>query len=169
MEIERLKEACTSLRDKAIITFLLSTGCRISEACDLNVEDIDLQNMECTVLGEGNKERKVYLNPVAELHLEDYLDERGKKEGPLFTGKGSERLQPGGVRTMLKKVAERAGVENVHPHRFRRTFATDLWKAGVPVETIRILMGHSNIATTLKYIDIDPCGVKQAYQNAMGK
>lgn len=160
VEIERLKEACTRLRDKAIITFLLSTGCRISEACDLNVEDIDLQNMECTVLGKGNKERKVYLNPVAELHLEDYLDERGKKEGPLFTGKGSERLQPGGVRTMLKKVAERAGVENVHPHRFRRTLATNLIKRGMTIQEVARVLGHEKIDTTMRYIYLDDRDVK---------
>ena len=131
VEIERLKEACSSLRDKAIITFLLSTGCRISEVCSLNIEDIDFRTMEVTVLGKGNKERTAYLDSVAGLYLNKYLKSAERENGPLFAGKGSTRLKPGGVRCMLKKVAARAGVDNVHPHRFRRTLATSLINRGM--------------------------------------
>lgn len=160
VEIEKLKEACDSLRDKAIISFLLSTGCRISEACSLNIEDIDLQNRECIVLGKGNKERKVYLNPVAGLHLEDYLNERKERSGPLFSGKGTARLQPGGVRNMLNRVAERAGVENVHPHRFRRTLATNLIKRGMTIQEVARVLGHEEINTTMRYVYLDDRDVK---------
>lgn len=92
------------------------------------------------MLGKGNKERTVYLNPVAALHLGEYLQTRNCTSGPLFLGRGDIRLEPGGVRTMLNKVAERAGVENVHPHRFRRTLATNLIKRGMTIQEVaRIL------------------------------
>lgn len=160
VEIEKLKEACSTLRDKAIIAFLLATGCRISETCDLNMEDIDLVNMECTVLGKGNKERTVYLNPVAALHLEAYLASRGKKTGPLFIGKGAVRLQPGGVRAMLNRAAAKAGVENVHPHRFRRTLATNLIKRGMSIQEVARILGHEKIDTTMRYVYLDDRDVK---------
>ena len=166
VEIERMKEAAETTRDKTILAVLLSTGCRISEVCQLDVLDIDMQARAVTVLGKGAKQRRVYLDDVAVMYLKRYFRERTDDSPALFVGKGSSRLTPDGVRYALKQIEARSGVENVHPHRFRRTFATDLWKAGVPVETIRILMGHTNIATTLRYIDIDPCGVKQAFARA---
>lgn len=160
VEIEKLKDACETLRDKAIVSFLLATGCRISEACGLNVEDVDLINMECTVLGKGNKERKVYLSPVSQLHLTAYLNERGDKTGPLFIGKFHERLQPGGVRFMLNNVAERACVENVHPHRFRRTLATNLIKRGMAIQEVARILGHEKLDTTMKYVYLNDRDVK---------
>lgn len=163
VEIEKLKDASKTLRDKAIIFFLLSTGCRISEVCDLNISDIDFQSMECTVLGKGNKERKVYLDDVAALHLEQYLQSRKSRSGPLFLGKRSIRLQPGGVRTMLNKVADRAGVENVHPHRFRRTLATKLILRGMSIQEVARILGHEKIDTTMKYVYINDRDVKINY------
>lgn len=160
VEIEKLKTACNNLRDKAIISFLLATGCRIGETCELNVEDVDLQNMECTVLGKGNKERTVYLNPVATLHLEAYLASREKKTGPLFIGREAIRLQPGGVRAMLNRTAAKAGVENVHPHRFRRTLATNLIKRGMSIQEVARILGHEKIDTTMRYVYLDDRDVK---------
>ena len=164
VEIEKLKEACDNLRNKAIISFLLCTGCRISETCDLNVDDIDFQNMECTVLGKGNKERTVYLDEVAALYLEQYLQKRKYKGGPLFLGRKSIRLQPGGVRCMLNKIAERAGVENVHPHRFRRTLATNLIGRGMTIQEVARILGHEKIDTTMKYVYLNDRDVKNNYR-----
>ena len=164
MEIEKLKEACESLRNKAIISFLLCTGCRISEACSLDVDDIDFQNMECTVLGKGNKERTVYLDDVAALYLGQYLQTRKQQSGPLFQGKGSVRLHPGGVRLMLNKVAEQAGVENVHPHRFRRTLATNLIGRGMTIQEVARILGHEKIDTTMKYVYLNDRDVKNNYR-----
>lgn len=160
VEIEKLKTACNNLRDKAIISFLLATGCRIGETCELNVEDVDLQNMECTVLGKGNKERTVYLNPVAALHLEAYLSKRKYKTGPLFLGRQKIRLEPGGVRAMLNRVAARAGVDDVYPHRFRRTLATNLIKRGMSIQEVARILGHEKIDTTMGYVYLDDRDVK---------
>ena len=164
VDIERLKEACTTTRDKAIIAFLISTGCRIGEVCGLNRRDIDFQNLECTVLGKGNKERTVYLDSVAAMQLQKYPGERKDNATALFVGKGSERLHPGGVRKRLNEIGERAGVENVHPHRFRRTLATNLINHGMPIQEVANILGHEKIDTTMTYVYIDKQNVKNSYR-----
>ena len=162
-EIEKIKGACESIRDKAIVAFLLSTGCRIEETCNLNMADIDFAKGQCKVLGKGNKERIVYINDVAALYLKEYAATR-ERNGPLFVGKGDVRLHPGGVRAMLNKTADRAGVENVHPHRFRRTLATNLIKRGMPIQEVALVLGHEDVNTTMKYIDYSEQDIKNSYR-----
>lgn len=164
VDIEKLKENCTNDRDKAIISFLLSTGCRISEVCALNRTDIDYENKECTVLGKGNKERTVFLDDVTAMLLKRYIEGRNDQLEALFIGKGSMRLTPGGVRHMLHKVADRAEVKNTHPHRFRRTLATSLLDHGMPIQEVAVLLGHDKIDTTMTYVYIDKNNVKNSYR-----
>lgn len=164
VDIERMKEACNSQRDKAIIAFLLSTGCRISEVCALNISDIDFQRSECTVLGKGNKERTVFINDVASMLLQRYLNDRDDLSEALFIGKGSERLHPGGIRKMLKGIEDKSGVENVHPHRFRRTLATNLINRGMPIQDVAHVLGHDRVDTTMTYIYMDGGKVKSEYK-----
>jgi site-specific recombinase XerD len=162
-DIERLKEKCECSRDKAIIGFLYSTGCRISEVCGLNRSDVDFANKKCVVLGKGGKERTVYFDDVAAMLLSRYLKSRVDDEEALFIGKGSTRLTPGGIRNMLKALSEKAGVSNVHPHRFRRTFATNLVNHGMSIEEVAHILGHEKIDTTMKYIYIDQKNVQSSY------
>lgn len=164
VDIEKLKESCTNDRDKAIISFLLSTGCRISEVCALNRTDIDFENKECKVLGKGNKERIVFLDDVTAMLLKRYVENRNDEHEALFIGKGSTRLTPGGVRYMLHRVADRAGVENTHPHRFRRTLATNLIDHGMPIQEVATLLGHDKIDTTMTYVYIDEKNVKNSFR-----
>ena len=164
VEIEMLKEACKTARDKALISFLLATGCRISEVCNLNRDDIDYQNLECTVLGKGNKERTVFLDDITAMLLKRYLAERTDDMPALFIGKGTERLAPGGVRFRLNEIADRAGVQNVHPHRFRRTLATNLIDRGMSIQEVASILGHENINTTMTYVYINKENVKNAYR-----
>ena len=163
-EIERIKESCKTDRDKAIVMFLLSTGCRISEVCALNISDIDFHSMECTVLGKGNKERVVFIDDVAGMLLKRYLDSRTDSSEALFVGKGSDRMHPGGIRKMLKCVEEKSGVENVHPHRFRRTLATNLISRGMAIQDVAAILGHDKVDTTMTYIYLDKGQVKNAYK-----
>ena len=162
-EIERLKEKCECSRDKAIISFLSSTGCRISEVCSLNRCDVDFSDKKCIVLGKGNKERTVYIDDVTVMLLTRYLKSRVDDKEALFIGRGSERLTPGGIRSILKILAEKAGVSNVHPHRFRRTFATNLINHGMNIEEVAHILGHEKIDTTMKYIYIDQNNVQSSY------
>lgn len=164
IDIECLKENCGCSRDRAIIAFLLSTGCRISEVCGLNRDSIDFRSMECTVLGKGNKERTVFLDDVTAMLIQRYLAERTDLSVALFAGRGSDRMTPGGVRAMLTRVAKQADVSNVHPHRFRRTLATSLIDRGMKIQDVAAILGHEKLDTTMKYVYIDKTNVKNAYR-----
>lgn len=164
VDMERIKYSCGSLRDRAIVCFLRSTGCRISEMTQLNRDDVDLVNLECTVVGKGNKERTVYLDAVTGMLLREYLNSRTDLMPALFVGKGTERLKPGGVRYMLCNLANKANVEHVHPHKFRRTLATNLIRHGMPIQEVAAILGHDKLDTTMQYVVLDKSDVKNAYR-----
>ena len=168
VELEKLTAKCAETsfpeRNRAIIEFLKSTGCRISEMTSLNRNQVDLQKLEVVVLGKGNKERIVYLSEVTAMVMKAYLDSREDDEEMLFIGNKGERLQPGGVRIMLKQLGKKAGVENVHPHRFRRTLATNLCRRGMPLQEIATVLGHAKLDTTMKYVVLNNDDIKQAYR-----
>ena len=168
VDIEHLKEFCETIRDRAIVNVLLSTGCRISEVCGMNRDSVDFANLECTVLGKGNKQRVVFIDDVTAMLLRRYLMERTDESEALFVGKGTKRLTPAGVRFMLNKVAERAGVEHVHPHRFRRTLATSLVDHGMPIQEVANILGHEKLETTMKYVYINKANVKNDYRKYAG-
>ena len=92
-ELEKLRMACTNVRDLALLDFLYCTGCRVSEVARLNIDDVDFENMECTVLGKGNKERTVYLSEVASMNLENYISSRKDGKEALFVGKAQRDLE----------------------------------------------------------------------------
>lgn len=174
-ELEAIKLSCNRERDRAIIEFLYSTGVRVSELCSLNVGDIDLYKQEFKVMGKGRKERHLYISDVASFHLFRYLKWRSQKEGltieelanrPLFATakKPYERLTVAGVQYLVKQLGKKAGVGNVHPHRFRRTFATDLLNRGMRIEEVMTLMGHTKIETTLIYCNIKQDNVRESYR-----
>lgn len=163
-DIENLKNCCHTLRDKAIICFLSSTGCRISEVTNLDKDAIDFMGLECLVHGKGNKERTVFINAVTVDLLKKYFAERKDLNPALFIGKGNRRLQPGGVRSMLKVLEEESGVDHVHPHKFRRTLATELSRRGMPIQEIANILGHDKIDTTMKYVVLNDEDIKYSYR-----
>lgn len=164
VDIERLKESCWCTRDRALISFLLSTGCRISEVCGLNRDSVDFVSGECTVLGKGNKERTAFIDDVTAMLLQRYLSERTDESEALFSGKGTARMTPGGIRARLNNIAAKASVENVHPHRFRRTLATTLINHGMQIQEVASILGHEKLDTTMKYVFIDKNNIKNAYK-----
>ena len=164
VDLERLKFGCKTLRDRAIIYFLLATGCRISEMTQLNREDINLTSMECTVLGKGNKERTVYLDPVSAMTLANYLSQRKDNHEALFVGRGTERITPHGVRKMLRQLGETAHVQHVHPHKFRRTRATALIRHGMPIQEVAAILGHDKLDTSMAYVVSDKADIKASYR-----
>jgi site-specific recombinase XerD len=168
VEIETLKSSCASsrhpLRDIAIISFLLATGCRVGEVVGIQRNDIDFQNKEVVVLGKGNKERKVYLDEVAGMALKEYLEHRMDDNPALFVNHSFERLTNGGVRAMLKDLATLANVEHVHPHKFRRTLATNLQRRGIPIQEVAHILCHEKLDTTLKYTVLNDDDVKNDYR-----
>ena len=174
-ELEALRLACDRERDRALVEFLYSTGLRVSEVCSLNVGDIDLYKQEFLVMGKGRKERTVYINDVACFHLFRYLKWRAQKQGitleeldeqPLFAAvkRPYGRMTVAGIQYLVKQLGKKAGVGNVHPHRFRRTFATDLLNRGMRIEEVMALMGHTKMETTLIYCSIKQDNVRESYR-----
>ena len=169
VEMSKLMAACRTLREKAIISFLASTGCRVSEMVELNRDQVDLKNQEVVVHGKGNKERIVYFDSVTANLLERYLNRRKDKEDALFIGQQftknkPERLQAGGVRWLLNKIGKKAGVKHVHPHKFRRTLATEMARHGMPIQTVSRLLGHEKIETTMEYVMLKKEDLKSDYR-----
>ena len=151
-------------RNLAIINFLRSTACRIKEMCQLDRDDVDLSNRRAIVDGKGAKERYIHFDERTELYLSAYLAERDDDSPALFAGRGTERMTPGGIRRMLNRVADRASVDHVHPHRFRRTQATSLLRKGMPLEQVSKLLGHTKLDTTMTYIYLDDEDIATAYK-----
>ena len=164
VDMEKMRENCRRLLDKAIITFLASTGCRVEELVNLNKEAVDLNNLECIVHGKGNKERMVFFDNVTAMYVRNYLETRKDNCPALFVNRVGERFQTGGIRDMLKRLEEVSHVEHIHPHKFRRTLATNMAKRGVPIQTIASILGHDKIETTMQYIMLSKEDTKLKYR-----
>ena len=163
-ELEKLKSACENYRDLALVGFLYSTGCRVSEAISINRNSLDLEKRELNVVGKGDKERTVYLTEVAVMYLRLYLSGRQDESPALFIGRSGGRLTKNGVETALKRIGLRAGVENVHPHRFRRTLATNMIARGASLQDVQAILGHEDIRTTQVYVYTNQRNVKNSHE-----
>lgn len=166
-EMEALRTGCNTLRDRALVEFLYSTGVRVSELVALNVSDIEMSKQELIVYGKGSKERKTYLTDSAKFYLKRYLDERkARNQEPLFVTLDypHNRLTVAGVQHMLRQLGQRSGVDNVHPHRFRRTIATDLLNRGMPIEQVKEFLGHEKLDTTMIYCTVKTESVQASHR-----
>lgn len=159
-EIELLRIECTDVRDRAIFEMLLSSGARVSELVGMNRSDLDMANNSIIVLGKGNKERLTYFSDAAKVRVQNYLDTRQDKNDALFLAQNKKdgkhhRIGPAGVEIVMRNLGKSAGVENCHPHRFRRTMATNAIKRGMPIEQVQKLLGHEDLKTTMRYAIVD--------------
>lgn len=168
VEREKIKSACCCLRDLALIEFLYASGLRVSEVVSLNRNSIDFVTREGTVIGKGGKERRFYLSEVCAEYLRQYLNSRVDDTPALFAGVKApyKRLTKEGIEYIVKTLGKKAGVSNVHPHRFRRTLATDLVRKGVPIQDVAQILGHSDLRTTQVYVALDQSTVKYHYSQA---
>lgn len=165
VEIDSLRWACKTAKERALVELLLSTGMRVSEVASMDVGDVDARTLSVHVRhGKGGKERVTYITSVAMRHLETYMHTRKDKSSAMFCNAKGGRLAAGGMRFILNGIAARANVENVHPHRFRRTFATGLAARGMDVQNVQRLLGHSNINTTMQYVYMDDDKTMAAYK-----
>ena len=165
--IEVLRDSCHELRDIAMIDLLLSTGMRVGELVRINREDIDLHERQCVVFGKGNKEREVYFNARAKIHLKKYLEQRTDDNPALFVSLKSpyNRLTINGVEVRLRKLGAQANIATkVHPHKFRRTLATMAIDKGMPIEQVQKMLGHVKIDTTMHYAMVNQANVKIAHR-----
>ena len=165
-EIEKLRGSCQHARDLAIIDLLYSTGIRVGELVRLNRKDINFNDRECIVLGKGDKERKVYSDAKAKIHLQEYLKMRSDDNDALLVTLDAPhvRLKISGVEIRLRNLGKQAKVERIHPHKFRRTMATRAIDKGMPVEQVQKLLGHSQIDTTMQYAIVNQSNVKESHR-----
>lgn len=168
--LELMRDNCGSGRDLAIIDLLASSGMRVGEMVALNRDDINFNERECVVFGKGNKERLVYFDARTKIHLQNYLDSRTDSNPALFVTLRAphERLQIGGVETMLRELGRKLALPKVHPHKFRRTLATSAIDKGMPIEQVQQLLGHQKIDTTMHYAMVKQQNVKLAHRKYMG-
>ena len=164
--IEKLRDNCRELRDLAIIDLLYSTGIRVGELVNLNIDDIDLDGRECVVYGKGDKERRVYFDAKAKVHLKSYIESRSDDNEALFVTLDSphERLKISGVEIRLRQLGRRLSIDRVHPHKFRRTMATRAIDKGMPIEQVQKILGHSQIDTTMQYAIVNQNNVKNSHR-----
>lgn len=164
--IEQLRDGCHCIRDLAIIDLLYSTGMRVGELCNLDIEDINFDERECIVYGKGNKERRVYFDAKAKLHLQKYLKNREDSNPALFVSldKPYDRLGINAVEYRLRQLGTELSINKVHPHKFRRSMATKAIDKGMPIEQVQKLLGHQQIDTTMHYAMVNQTNVKMSHR-----
>jgi len=146
------------VRDAAILAMLIATGMRRAELCALRTSDVDLQSGKLRVIGKGDKERTAYLRNGALRYLRDWLAVRGDGPGPIFCriNKAGRIFPEGALSTtamhkIITKRAAEAGLSDITPHDFRRTYAGELLDAGQDIATVAALLGHASVQTTARY------------------
>ena len=164
--IELLRDNCPCLRELAMLDLLYSTGIRVGELVRLNVADVNFEERECVVFGKGDKERRVYFDAKAKLHLQKYLQSRSDTNPALFVTLDAphDRLRISGVEIRLRELGRSVNIDKVHPHKFRRTMATRAIDKGMPIEQVQKILGHSQIDTTMQYAIVNQLNVKTAHR-----
>lgn len=168
--IEKLRDGCKCVRDIAMIDLLYSTGMRVGELVNLNISDLNLEERECVVFGKGDKERRVYFDAKAKLHLMTYINAREDDNPALFVTLDAphERLKISGVEIRLRHLGRDLSLNRIHPHKFRRTMATRAIDKGMPIEQVQKILGHSQIDTTMQYAIVNQNNVKTSHQKYIG-
>ena len=164
-QLELVRDGCRGYKEKALVEFLVSSGCRVSEVAGLRVDDIDWRDRKCKVIGKGNKERTVYFSVRAKLMLQLYIAERRGGEALFASSRAPyEPLTDRGIEKMISKLGKRIGMERpLYPHLMRHTFASHALNCGMELTIIQHLLGHSDPKTTLIYAEIDPIRVQYEY------
>ena len=146
------------VRDAAILAMLIATGMRRAELCALRMGDVDLETGRLRIIGKGDKERTAYLRNGALRYLRDWLAIRGDGPGPIFcrVNKGgrifpAQPLSTTAMHKIITKRAAEAGLRDITPHDFRRTYAGELLDAGQDIATVAALLGHASVETTARY------------------
>ena len=168
--LEIMRDNIDNDRDLALIDILASTGMRVGELVLLNKNDINFNERECIVFGKGNKERIVYFDARTKIHLMNYIDRREDNNEALFVSikKPYSRLTIAGVESRLRTIGKKLKIKKVHPHKFRRTLATNAIDKGMPIEQLQKLLGHQRIDTTLQYAMVRQNNVKLAHKKFIG-
>jgi site-specific recombinase XerD len=183
-EMQRLLLAASasdikSMRDRAILELLFSAGLRVSELININRDQINLERLEFSVRGKGDKIRIVFISDSAKVALERYLNKRTDMDEAVFIryskkkvleDEKNKRLTTRSIQRIVKYYAAKAGiVKDVHPHTLRHSFATDLLANGADIRSVQTMLGHSSITTTQIYTHITNVQLKSIHQKFHGK
>jgi len=184
-ELVRLVSAPTgtelpSLRDKALLQMLFSTGMRVSEICSMNRDSVGLERGEVSVRGKGGKIRPVFLSNEARDILATYVSKRPDVDDALFiripkNGKFNKaddlRLTPRSIQRIVKKYSIKAGIVSKHvsPHTLRHSYATDLLRNGADIRSVQAMLGHSSVTTTQIYTHVTDKGLREVHEKFHNK
>lgn len=169
-ELEYCRNQCLTLRDKALLEVLYSTGARVSEVSRINIKDIDWNHGSVRVFGKNSEWYTVYLNARAIVSLKTYLKERKDSCPALFVTERSpsRRLDVYSLRNAIEKIGKRADLEIVlSPHVLRHTMATMALQHGTPLEIVQRMLNHKNPATTQIYAELNKLDVEAAHRRAV--
>lgn len=167
-QVEQLRDSMLTRREKAILEFFLSTGCRLSEVLNVRIKELDFNNKTLLVIGKGNKERKVYFTERCKRALLNYIKDRKDNCEYLFVTdrKPCRKLSTRGMEVIINKMQMKSGLDrNIHPHIFRHTFATHALRSGMKPEVIQQILGHEDVGITLRvYAKLAESDVEHSYR-----
>ena len=168
--IEKMRDECKNIRNLAIIELLISTGMRVGELVNLNIDDLNFEDRSCVVQGKGNKQREVYFDARTKIHLMQYLNIRKDNNKALFVSRNKphQRLSISGIELIVRTIGVKTDISRVHPHKFRRTLATMAIDKGMPIEQVQKLLGHVKIETTMHYAMVNQNNVKISHRKYIG-
>ena len=179
-EISRFKLTVSEFKDpivRPLTTMMLETGVRVSEICNMDVDDVDLDDLSALILGgKGEKDRTVLFTDLTAEGIQEWMVERGmraekqikEERQALFLTKNGHRITPRWVQKLMDKIADKAGIKRsrLTPHTLRHTFASGLLERGADLVTIQRLLGHASIATTRVYLEISDQTLREIYKRA---
>lgn len=166
-ELEIVREACETKRERALMEVAYSTGCRLSELANMKISDINIQEMSLKVIGKGNKERIVYLSFKSLHHLRSYLKSRNDDCPYLFATERRpyRKLSNRAIERIVDKIESRANIsKKLTPHVFRHTKATLMMENGADLADVQHILGHEDPSTTLVYAHVSEERKKQAHK-----
>lgn len=167
-QVEMLRDCMLSKRDRAILEFFLSTGCRVAEVGNVKISDIDFKHRTLLVIGKGNKERRVYFTERCKRAILNYLKDRKDNTEYLFVSEKApyKKLNNRGYQVIVKNMQRMANIEmNITPHTFRHTMATNALRSGMAPECIQQILGHNDVGLTLRvYARVAQTEVEYSYR-----
>lgn len=169
-ELEKVRNSCKDIREKAMVEFLYSTAVRVSEVAGTNLNHINWSDMSLEVHGKGDKDRTVFFSVKCKLYLQDYIGTRNDKNESLFVAerKPHNRLNKSGIEKIISKIGDRVDInKNLYPHILRHSFATHALQKGMDITLIQQMLGHEQINTTQIYAKNSDRQLKFAYEKLM--
>ena len=168
VELEKVRRACKTKKEIALVEFLFSTGCRISEVANIKLSDINWNNRTVMVFGKGKKYRTAFLNVRTCFCLQDYINNhrRGNNEY-LFVSDRSpyDQMHKSGLEKIIREISSRTDLnKNITPHCFRRSLAQSLIEKDVQIQDIQKILGHEKVDTTLRYLKVNTSHVQEIHR-----